>query len=179
MGPFHGLQFFKNYSRIDNFLRMQSSRNKLLKHGLPMSHRSWQEPASAWILLALQFYSGDIHLLRCGVLHRLLGLSCLTMIWNTCCRAICSGTWALLVLCPWYLQDGILTHFCSPPSHRCCTIFFNLLEYVTVLLVGSELATGRLILEPSGTGSVQHEDGFFCFLIKASPKKIPREIFST
>ncbi|KAK4831212.1 hypothetical protein QYF61_016049 [Mycteria americana] len=89
MSPSHRLHCFKNCSSVGPFHRVQSFRNRLLQCGSPTGsqvlpanllqrgvlspqvHRSCQEPAPAWASHRVTASFRHIHLLWCGVLHRL------------------------------------------------------------------------------------------------------------
>jgi len=99
------------------------------------------------------------NLLHHGLLHRLQG-------------NLCSGTWS--TSSPSFLADlGVyrvvyLTFFSLLFPTAAVQRFLPCLNYVIaeappVSLMGSALASGGSVLEPAGTGSVQHgEPGFFC-----------------
>ncbi|KAK4828634.1 hypothetical protein QYF61_000282 [Mycteria americana] len=89
MSASHGLQFFMNCSSVGPFHRVQSFRSRLLQHGSPTGsqvlpadllqsgflppqvHRFCQEPSPTWASHGVTASFGHIHLLWCGVLHRL------------------------------------------------------------------------------------------------------------
>jgi len=140
VSPSHRLQFFTNYPSMGPFHGVQSFRNRLLQRGSPMGsqalpanllqhglfspqvHGTCQEPAPAWAPHRLTASFGHIHLLWREVLHRLRveicstvdphglqGTACLTMVFITGCRGLCSGvshaSSPLLLHGPWCLQD--------------------------------------------------------------------------
>lgn len=119
VSPSHGLMFFRKCSSMGSFHGMCSFRNKLLQCGSPQRVTCpASKPAPAWIpflagpqvLLEVQCRlstgsqcSLDIHLLWCGVLHRLEVDICSMDCRGTAFLTIFSmGCWGIFILCCFY-----------------------------------------------------------------------------
>jgi len=199
MGPSHEVQSFRNrLLQGASPMGSQVLPEHLLQHGLlsPRRHRFCQEPAPLWAIhgVTASFghppapvwsppwaaggdllhcgppWAAEDSLPHCGLLHELQG-------------NLCSSTWS--TFSPSFFTDlRAASHFfhifslLSPGAVAAAQIFFPLLNYVMLEmlpppLMGSDLASGRSILEPSSTGFIRH-GGSFWQLLTPIPSPLPK-----
>lgn len=97
------------------------------------------------------------------------------------CRGISAPTSGAAPLPPSSLTllsaDLFLSYFLTPLSQLLCGVSYSFLSMLSPsysqLLMGSALASSELVLEMTGTGSVQHGDNFWCLFTEAIPVTCP------
>ena len=187
VGPSHRLQsFWHRLLQLGSPTGSQVLPENLFQRGLlsPWVYRSCLEPGPAWASHGVTASFGN-PLLRCGVLpglqveicstvdlpglqgdslphrglpHGLQGNLC-SSAWSTSSPSFCTDLGVCRVVSLTCSHSSLWLQFLLSSN------FFPLLKYVLPealppLLMGSDLASGRSVLEPAGIGSVRHRRSF-------------------
>jgi len=186
MNPSHGLQLFTNCPSMGPFHGVQSFRNRLLQHGSPRGHKPCQQTCCSMGSSLHGSVGPGRSLLQCGLpagcrwisappwtSMGCRGTACLTRVFSTSCRGKLSALAPVAPPpCSYFTDLGVCRAVSLTSSHSSLLsavllqlFFFPLLKHVITeallpSLIALALASSRSVLELAGTGSIRHGGSF-------------------